>query len=71
MALELDAPAALLLLLCLVALNAWNTRRSRPLPTPPGPRGIPFIGNAHQLPLQGQEIAFSRWAKKLGMCLIL
>jgi hypothetical protein len=34
---------------------------------PPGPRQLPFIGNAHQLPVQTPWITFSQWARVYGL----
>ena len=33
---------------------------------PPGPRPLPFIGNAHQLPAEYQQDAFTEWGSKFG-----
>ncbi|KAH9849837.1 cytochrome P450 [Lenzites betulinus] len=33
---------------------------------PPGPRGLPVLGNAHQLPSSFAERTFFKWAKKHG-----
>lgn len=33
---------------------------------PPGPRKIPFLGNVHMLPAEGQERTFAEWGKRYG-----
>ncbi|KAI0632676.1 cytochrome P450 [Trametes polyzona] len=33
---------------------------------PPGPRGLPLIGNVHQLPISGPEKALYKWRKRYG-----
>lgn len=33
---------------------------------PPGPKRLPILGNAHQLPLEYQEETFWKWAKTYG-----
>jgi len=34
---------------------------------PPGPRQLPVIGNAHQLPVQTPWITYSEWARVYGL----
>ncbi|KAF9808713.1 hypothetical protein IEO21_07775 [Rhodonia placenta] len=36
------------------------------LPLPPGPRGLPVLGNVHQIPMQYQQNIFLNWAKRHG-----
>ncbi|KAI0632690.1 cytochrome P450 [Trametes polyzona] len=35
-------------------------------PLPPGPRGLPVLGNVHQLPMEYQERTFAEWANHYG-----
>ena len=35
---------------------------------PPGPRGLPFIGNKHQVPSIKPWHKFAEWNKKYGAC---
>ncbi|KAJ8090226.1 hypothetical protein PM082_018822 [Marasmius tenuissimus] len=41
----------------------WGNPR---VPYPPGPRGLPVIGNGLQIPVTRQWIKFSKWAKEYG-----
>ncbi|KAJ7323905.1 cytochrome P450 [Mycena albidolilacea] len=51
----------------LITTLAWRRfSRSHHAPLPPGPRGLPLIGNAHQLPLERQWLTFTDWAKSYG-----
>lgn len=58
----------------LVTLGAWlcytqllvSEPRSN-LPYPPGPKGIPILGNALQLPPLKIWATFAEWAKVYGM----
>ncbi|KAL4250967.1 cytochrome P450 family protein [Abortiporus biennis] len=43
----------------------------KPRTLPPGPNGLPFIGNVHQLPIEYQEHAFAQMAKKYGNIIYL
>jgi hypothetical protein len=33
---------------------------------PPGPRGLPFIGNALSLPLSNSWLTYAKWSKQYG-----
>lgn len=56
-----------LALICVFALLAYICiRRMRQLPTPPGPRGLPIVGNALQMPKKHAWLAFTEWANEYG-----
>ena len=40
------------------------------MPTPPGPRGLPVLGNALEIPNEHTWLTFTRWAKKYGLSLL-
>ncbi|KAM5539386.1 hypothetical protein V8D89_006838 [Ganoderma adspersum] len=61
---------SLLALLYLRTLATWRTR-SRGLPTPPGPRPLPFFGNALDMPKARQWEGFRDLCAKYGDILCL
>lgn len=56
-----------LLLSCVVAVlvSRFATKRSR-YPLPPGPQGLPFLGNALQMPTSHEWLTFAAWGKAFG-----
>lgn len=56
-------PIALLLLL---TIN-WATKRRARLNYPPGPKGLPIVGNAFDLPASDEWVTVQEWGKKYGM----
>jgi cytochrome P450 len=52
-------------LLVLLAWRAYESQ-SRPARFPPGPSGIPFLGNLHQIPKGLPFLAFEDWSRKWG-----
>ncbi|KAI0338581.1 cytochrome P450 [Trametopsis cervina] len=65
----MDVAIALVLSLTLLAgvihiyIAIKSRRRS---PYPPGPPGLPIVGNVHQLPQEFQERTFSEWGRQYG-----
>ncbi|KZT03183.1 cytochrome P450 [Laetiporus sulphureus 93-53] len=51
-------------LLCLALLRSWVRARDRHLP--PGPKRLPVIGNALQVPFECQELTFTEWGSRFG-----
>ncbi|KAJ7653799.1 cytochrome P450 [Mycena rosella] len=47
-----------------LVIRLWFRKAAHPLP--PGPRGLPFLGNVLHLPIKGQWLTFTEWAKKYG-----
>ncbi|KAG6887755.1 hypothetical protein C0995_013045 [Termitomyces sp. Mi166 len=54
--------AAYLACLLHFVLKWLNLRRSMP----PGPLGIPFIGNMHQMPSEKPWVKFTEWKSRYG-----
>ncbi|KAF9456686.1 cytochrome P450 [Collybia nuda] len=66
MSLDLTFGAGLLLS-CAIAILAskFATKRSR-YPLPPGPYGLPLLGNALQMPTSHEWLTFAAWGKAFG-----
>ncbi|KAF7343714.1 Cytochrome P450 [Mycena sanguinolenta] len=60
--LQLSVAAGIIILFPFL-LHRFQRRRA---PFPPGPPGIPFIGNLFQLPLEQPWIKYASWAKQYG-----
>lgn len=50
----------------LVLYTVSTKNNTPPAHLPPGPKGIPLLGNVHQLPAEYQEKAFAEWGRKYG-----
>ncbi|EKM55820.1 uncharacterized protein PHACADRAFT_209340 [Phanerochaete carnosa HHB-10118-sp] len=49
----------------LITLVAYYARRNKQYRLPPGPKGLPIVGNAWDLPAEGCEwVAYQRWGKQ-------
>lgn len=54
----------------LFAVSYLLTRKRRPHNLPPGPKGIPILGNALQISLSRTWLQFTEWADKFGTPII-
>ncbi|KAA1473892.1 cytochrome P450 [Dentipellis sp. KUC8613] len=51
--------------LSILAANVAFLRRRRSLPLPPGPPGIPFIGNIYSVPSRTPWVQYMTWSREL------
>ncbi|KAF8884165.1 cytochrome P450 [Infundibulicybe gibba] len=57
---------AVLVLIFLKHLSKTRTANPNKLPYPPGPKGLPFIGNLLDIPTERQWLVYMEWAKTYG-----
>ena len=48
-------------------LKRKNVRSFSHLPLPPGPKGLPVIGNLRDMPTSFEWKTYHKWSKELGM----
>ncbi|KAK7692059.1 hypothetical protein QCA50_005464 [Cerrena zonata] len=54
-----------LIVLGLYILRRYSIRKNR-FPVPPGPRGLPFVGNVLDMPTSHEWLAITEWTKRWG-----
>lgn len=58
--LALQAFSAFVTLYVLLRLKAWHRRKG--LPFPPGPRGLPLVGNIRDIPPMPTWVTYRQWS---------
>lgn len=51
-----------------VLLAGLSRRKKRPLP--PGPKGLPVLGNLLDMPRESEWLTFQQWARDYGMHIV-
>ncbi len=46
-------------------------RRKRRHPYPPGPKGLPLIGNLRDVPFKYQWLTYEKWGREMGGCILI
>lgn len=67
----MDLVSTTVILVVLLAISVWLRHRHARTAYPPGPSGLPIIGNVHQLPLISQELKFLEWSRIYGRFLVV
>ncbi|GJE86536.1 cytochrome P450 [Phanerochaete sordida] len=55
-----------LAVVAVVLVKAVIARRRQRAPYPPGPKGLPIIGNVLQMPKEQEWVTFARWGEQYG-----
>lgn len=61
-----NVSAAVCVLLCLPLLLKWHKSRKGALPFPPGPKGLPVIGNLYDMPPAEAWYQARKWGETYG-----
>jgi hypothetical protein len=59
----------LFVLLALALALPFYARRKRYV-LPPGPKGLPFVGNVRDLPRGFEWLAYAKWSRDVGQCIV-
>ncbi|KAL5520726.1 hypothetical protein ACEPAF_2728 [Sanghuangporus sanghuang] len=61
-----DAAAIVVALICIRSFLSWRKRRANSYPLPPGPKGLPIIGNVLDMPQENEWESVRQWGMKYG-----
>jgi hypothetical protein len=54
-------------ILTFILLAIWERRRISKLPYPPGPKGLPLIGNVLDIPTSREWLTYAQWSRQYGI----
>lgn len=61
--------SAFAMLLAAVLLCKFISKRARRFPYPPGPKGLPLVGNMYDMkPGVADQRVYTEWGRKFGLC---
>ncbi|KAL5497921.1 hypothetical protein ACEPAH_2852 [Sanghuangporus vaninii] len=63
---NLDAAAIIVALICIRSFLSWRKRRANSYSLPPGPKGLPVIGNVLDMPQENEWESVRQWGMKYG-----
>ncbi|KAI0076598.1 cytochrome P450 [Panus rudis PR-1116 ss-1] len=66
----IDVSVCVLMLEAYVVLLVRRRNRSKGLPYPPGPKGLPLVGNINDVPRLEPYVAFKRWSQEYNSDII-
>ncbi|KAI9507628.1 cytochrome P450 [Russula earlei] len=61
-------PWTIVVSFCIIAFLHMFRRRRPALPFPPGPKGLPILGNALDMPNKNPWLTYLQWGKMYGKC---
>jgi hypothetical protein len=54
-------------ILAVVLLDRWRRKNIARLPYPPGPKGLPIIGNLWDIPSENECVTYAKWSREYSM----
>jgi len=48
-------------------ITLWILLRPKKAPLPPGPKGLPIIGNVFDMPVDQEWLTFAKWGEEYGV----
>lgn len=66
---DMTGPTLLYILIALAAVWIIASRKRQRHRYPPGPKGLPIIGNVFDVPMENGWVVYRDWARQYGKCI--